>query len=70
MTAKLTGEEYNTLIRHVVTVDLKRLEFQRALDAIVATRDAYYAQLAPRYELPATFGSLRWNDETLEIEVS
>ena len=68
--ATFNSEQFNTLIRMVQTVTIKQMEFQQALNQIIAKRDAYYAQIATQYHLPATFNTMRWDDETLQIEIT
>jgi hypothetical protein len=70
MTATLTGEEFNTLVRLAQAVDLIEARAQLEHGRAVAKRDAYYATLAPRYGWPPTWtGPLQCNDATLEIAI-
>ena len=65
----LSHEEFNTLIRLVQAFELKKLEAERELMKRTQVRDAYYAKLAAKYNLPPTMGSISWDEDTLQIEV-
>lgn len=68
--ATLTAEHFNALIRHMQSVELQQLYAERTLLALIARRDAYYADIAAQYGLPARFTTYRFNEDTLEIEVT
>ena len=68
--ATLTSEQFNTLIRHLQRVELQQLQAERTLLALIAKRDAYYADIAAQYGLPPRFTTYRFDEDTLEIEVT
>jgi hypothetical protein len=69
MTATLTAEEFNTLLRLAQAVDLIEARAQLEHSRAVAKRDAYYATLATIYGWPPTWAGLQWNDATREIAI-
>jgi hypothetical protein len=68
--ATLNSEQYNTLLRLIQSVELKRIEYQQALDALMDKRNTYYAQIAAQYHLPPTFSAMAWDDDTLQVTVT
>lgn len=70
MTVTLSAEEFNTLARLALQIEVLELRAHAAIGQALATRNAYYATLAAAHGLPPTFATLGLNDATFELEVT
>ena len=68
--ATLNAEQFNTLLRYVQGLELKRIQLQQEYAQLELKRNAYYAEIAKQYNLPPVFASLAFNEDKLQIEVT
>lgn len=73
----LSRDHFDRFVRLVQAAELKlaqiqivQFRLQQELVGIVAKRDAYYVELKSAYDLPETYSSVRWDEESLAVDLS